>query len=109
MKKTNKENPITFFRKANEARQAKVKKSLPKAQDGKNVISFEAWKDANTNSAKSTPMMDRIYNTSPSPTEQMENVTKRMNEVERNKVNPNEVMEAKLTGAKKGGAIKRKK
>jgi hypothetical protein len=34
MKKTNKENPITFFRKANEARQAKVKKSLKKAQDG---------------------------------------------------------------------------
>ena len=34
MKKTNKENPITFFRKANEARQATVKKSLKKAQDG---------------------------------------------------------------------------
>lgn len=34
MKKTNKENPITFFRKANEARQAKVKKSIKKAQDG---------------------------------------------------------------------------
>lgn len=34
MKKTNKVNPVTFFRKANEARQAKVKKSLPKAQDG---------------------------------------------------------------------------
>ena len=34
MKKTNKENPITFFRKANEARQAVVKKSLKKAQDG---------------------------------------------------------------------------
>jgi hypothetical protein len=34
MKKTNKENPVTFFRKANEARQAVVKKSLPKAQRG---------------------------------------------------------------------------
>lgn len=107
MKKTNKENPVTFFRKANEARQAKVKKSLPKAQDGKNVVSFEAWKDANTNRAKSTPMLDRIYNTS--PTEQMENMTKRMNEVERNKINPSGVMEAKLTGAKKGGTVKRKK
>jgi hypothetical protein len=30
-----KEHPITAFRKANEARQAVVKKSLPKAQDGK--------------------------------------------------------------------------
>jgi hypothetical protein len=28
MKKTNKENPITFFRKANEARQKLVKKSM---------------------------------------------------------------------------------
>jgi hypothetical protein len=34
MKKTKKENPITFFRKANEARQASVKKSIKKAQDG---------------------------------------------------------------------------
>jgi hypothetical protein len=34
MKKTKKENPITFFRKANEARQAVVKKSIKKAQDG---------------------------------------------------------------------------
>jgi hypothetical protein len=34
MKKTTKENPLTFFRKANEARQAVVKKSMKKAQDG---------------------------------------------------------------------------
>jgi hypothetical protein len=34
MKKTNKENPLTTFRKANEARQGKVMKSLKKAQDG---------------------------------------------------------------------------
>jgi hypothetical protein len=34
MKKTTKEHPITFFRKANEARQAVVKKSMKKAQDG---------------------------------------------------------------------------
>jgi hypothetical protein len=34
MKKTNKVHPITFFRKANEARQALVKKSIKKAQDG---------------------------------------------------------------------------
>ena len=30
MKKTTKENPLTFFRKANEAREATVKKSLKK-------------------------------------------------------------------------------
>jgi hypothetical protein len=34
MKKTTKENPITFFRKANEARQKVVKASLKKAQTG---------------------------------------------------------------------------
>jgi hypothetical protein len=33
MKKTNKPNPLTFFRKANEARAKLVKKSLKKAQD----------------------------------------------------------------------------
>ena len=32
--KTNKVNPLTAFRKLTEARQAKVKKSLKKAQDG---------------------------------------------------------------------------
>ncbi len=34
MKKTNKENPLTFFRKANEARQKVVKNSLTKARKG---------------------------------------------------------------------------
>jgi len=34
MKKTNKENPLTFFRKANEARQKNVRTSIKKAQDG---------------------------------------------------------------------------
>lgn len=34
MKKTNKENPLTFFRKANEARQKAVKNSLTKARNG---------------------------------------------------------------------------
>jgi hypothetical protein len=34
MKKTNKENPLVTFRKANEARKAVVMKSMKKAQDG---------------------------------------------------------------------------
>jgi hypothetical protein len=34
MKKTNKENPLVTFRKANESRKAVVMKSLKKAQDG---------------------------------------------------------------------------
>jgi hypothetical protein len=44
MKKTNKENPITTFRKANEARQAVVKKSLKKAQDGIQMNSTDGTK-----------------------------------------------------------------
>jgi hypothetical protein len=34
MKKTNKENPLTFFRKANENRQKNINTSIKKAQDG---------------------------------------------------------------------------
>jgi hypothetical protein len=41
MKKTNKVNPVTFFRKANEARQKIVKTSLKKAQDGIEMNSQE--------------------------------------------------------------------
>ena len=39
MKKTNKENPLTFFRKANESRQKVVKNSLAKARFGQVVNS----------------------------------------------------------------------
>jgi hypothetical protein len=39
MKKTNKENPLTFFRKANESRQKVVKNSLTKARFGQVVNS----------------------------------------------------------------------
>jgi hypothetical protein len=41
MKKTTKENPLTTFRKANEAREATIKKSLKKAQDGIEMNSQE--------------------------------------------------------------------
>lgn len=34
MKKTNQENPLSFFRKANETRQKNVRASIKKAQDG---------------------------------------------------------------------------
>jgi len=34
MKKTNKENPLSFFRKANENRQKNISTSIKKAQDG---------------------------------------------------------------------------
>jgi len=56
MKKTSKENPITFFRKANEARESVVKKSMPKAQTG--------WATGNarpTYSSKSQRGTDKDY------------------------------------------------
>lgn len=37
MKKVNKENPLTHFRKANEARQKTVKASMKKMQSGGNI------------------------------------------------------------------------
>lgn len=43
MKKTSKENPITFFRKANKARESVVKKSMPKAQLGMSVGPTSNW------------------------------------------------------------------
>jgi hypothetical protein len=42
MKKTNKENPLTFFRKANESRQKVVKNSLAKARNGIEVNATES-------------------------------------------------------------------
>jgi hypothetical protein len=50
MKKTNKVHPITAFRKANEARETVVKKSLKKAQDG-----FEQQRMSSSESSESTP------------------------------------------------------
>jgi hypothetical protein len=44
MKKTNKENPITFFRKANEARQKLVKKSM--GGPGNEVDPYSAYSES---------------------------------------------------------------
>ena len=43
MKKTNKVNPITFFRKANEARKNVVKKSMKKFQPGGEKTPFQSY------------------------------------------------------------------
>lgn len=53
MKKTTKEHPITFFRKANEARQAVVKKSMKKAQDG---IEMNSQEPLNSSASSSKPI-----------------------------------------------------
>jgi hypothetical protein len=58
MKKTNKENPITFFRKANEARQKTVKSSLKKAQKGGSTY--------NVTNADGSPMVTPSNYTPPS-------------------------------------------
>ena len=56
--KKTKENPITFFRKANEARQNAVKKSLTKKQDGGNTdpeyAAYKAQKQAAADKKRDT-------------------------------------------------------
>jgi hypothetical protein len=92
MKKTNTENPVTFFRKANEARQAVVKKSIKKAQDGMQVgpMTQEDAADAAFRSAQNDPANN--------PNNEM--------------FRPTPYAPAKNTGPmsyKKGGSTKRKK
>jgi hypothetical protein len=58
MKKTNKENPLTFFRKANEARQKVVKNSLTKARNGIVV---------NSSDVMSNPSDAKYYSMEPNP------------------------------------------
>jgi hypothetical protein len=92
MKKTNKVHPITAFRKANEARQAVVKKSMKKAQDGMQVgpMTQEDAADAAFRSAQNDPANN--------PNNEM--------------FRPTPYAPAKNTGPmsyKKGGSTKRKK
>lgn len=70
MKKTNKVNPITFFRKANEARQNTVKKSIKKAQDGMQAgpMTEEEAANAAFRSAENNPVNNRYSDVySPTP------------------------------------------
>jgi hypothetical protein len=67
MKKTNKENPLTFFRKANEARQKVVKNSLTKAQNGIVV---------NSRDVMSNPSDAKYYSMEPNPRSNVDTVNK---------------------------------
>ena len=56
-----KEHPITAFRKANEARQAVVKKSLPKAKDGMSTLATELYgkkKETISNNVNTNRVLD---------------------------------------------------
>lgn len=55
MKKTNKENPLSFFRKANETRQKNVRASIKKAQDGIEMNDDLINKSGSTGGYKKTP------------------------------------------------------
>ena len=62
MKKTDKENPLTFFRKTNESRQKAVKNSLAKAQNGIIVNDSSAnnmYKTMDSNAASNVNIMNQ--------------------------------------------------
>jgi hypothetical protein len=69
MKKTNKENPVTFFRKANEARQKNVRASIKKAQDGVSVGPQTEMESIMSNARNSQPPIP--YANKPSREEMM--------------------------------------
>jgi hypothetical protein len=87
MKKTNKENPITFFRKANEARQKIVKSSLKKAQDG-------------------IEMNDDLINKAGSKGGYKKPITRGASSVDKM---PSDTTPGQIPKEKKGGSVKRKK
>lgn len=117
MKKTNKVHPITAFRKTNEARQAVVKKSLKKAQDGIETNDMMINKPGSTGGYKNTgnplssiagsmrPDIDLLREKSKEAVsahlrKAYDDAIKKMN-----KLYPN----YQIPSQKKGGAIKRKK
>lgn len=70
MKKTNKENPLSFFRKANETRQKNVRASIKKAQDGISVGPQTEIESIMSNAANSQPPIP--YADKPSKEEMLE-------------------------------------
>jgi hypothetical protein len=125
MKKTNKVHPITAFRKANEARQTVVKKSLKKAQDGIETNDMMINKPDSTGGYKNTgnllaslagsmrPDIDLLREKSKEAVRA--NLSKAYNDATKKYVNPETEAVNKLypnyqiPSQKKGGAIKRKK
>jgi hypothetical protein len=128
MKKTNKENPITFFRKANEAREAKVKNSIKQAkygismgEDPENMIINKPGSKGGYKKPISTEsdtyrqkLVDERYNSAVK--ELKDNLRKAYNEGTGNNINRkntdllNEyIRNNPITPKKKGGAVKRKK
>ena len=69
MKKTNKENPLTFFRKANESRQKVVKNSLAKARNGLYV---------NLADVMQNPSDAKYYSMAPNPRSNVDTVNQQM-------------------------------
>ena len=69
MKKTNKENPLTFFRKANESRQKVVKNSLAKARNGMIVNPADVMQN---------PSDAKYYSMEPNPRSNVDTVNQQM-------------------------------
>jgi hypothetical protein len=119
MKKTNKENPLTFFRKANESRQKVVKNSLAKAQNGIVAGPQTEMQSILSNAMNSQPPVP--YANKPSSVDFWLNETnKAMSQMSNNlsSVNQKRLPDFKgpaamskrtADGYKKGGAVKTKK
>jgi hypothetical protein len=122
MKKTNKENPITFFRKANEARQKTVKKSLKKAQDGiemnDDLINKPGYSVGKSKEGFKNYTTPRIETQSISPNDPYERYKADLNSKSQGFKNPNapkgiktqsiSPQQQRMMMQKKGGATKRK-
>lgn len=123
--KTNKVNPLTAFRKLTEARQAKVKKSLKKAQDGIEMNDDMINKAGSTGGYKKSlpkykPWEGPVELINPADEDKKrimrDSLRKAYNEGIGNNINRqntdilNEYMRNNpITPKKKGGSVKRKK
>jgi hypothetical protein len=125
MKKTNKENPLTFFRKANEARQKVVKNSLTKARNGmyvpavvdairKGYYAINEDGTLNTNNRSNVDTVNQQYENLRLRRKEIEAKireearTKKTNKFQTDSLNEY-MRDNPITPKKKGGSVKSKK
>jgi hypothetical protein len=93
MKKTNKENPLTFFRKANETRQKNVRTSIKKAQDGIEMNDDMINKSGSTGGYKAPAKKWWLEDTN----KMLEESAKNVDTVNRERMQANQAMQSKLS------------
>ena len=93
MKKTNKENPLTFFRKENESREKNVKTSIRKAQDGIEMNDDMINKSGSTGGYKAPAKKWWLEDTN----KMLEESAKNVDTVNRQRVQATQAMQSKLS------------